>query len=108
MPHHVVVAKATPKAGAAAELRSLLEAGATASWEEPGVVAYAVHDVKDEPGALLLVEVYASEDAFHAHLETDHVRHTLSVLPDLLESELFVVQGSPAGFADHPKAEVRS
>lgn len=106
MPAHVVVAKATPKAGAAAELRSLLENGAKASWDEPGVLAYAIHDVKDEPGSLLLVEVYASEDAFQDHLETDHVKHVLSVLPDMLEGELLVIQGIPSGFAHHPKAEV--
>jgi len=106
MPQHVVVAKATPKAGAAAQLRSVLENGATASWEEPGVIAYAVHDVKDEPGSLLLVEVYASEDAFQAHLETDHVKHVLSVLPDLLEGELLVLQGTPAGFAENSKAQL--
>ena len=53
----VVVAIATAKAGHEAELKSRLEGVAKASWDESGVVTYAVHDVIDEPGKFMMVEV---------------------------------------------------
>ena len=97
--HLVVVAIATAQAGQEAELKSRLEAVATASWDEPGVVTYAVHDLRDHPGSFMMVEVYASQAAFDAHLETAHVKALIADLGSLVEGELVVHQGTATDFS---------
>lgn len=95
----VVVAVATAKAGHEAELKSRLEGVAKASWDEPGVVTYAVHDVIDEPGKFMMVEVYATDQAFDDHLATDHVKALIADLSELVEGELVVYQGKASAFS---------
>ena len=97
--HLVVVAIATAQAGKEAELNSRLEGVATASWDEPGVVTYAVHDLRDHPGSFMMVEVYASQAAFDAHLETAHVKALIADLGSLVEGELVVHQGTASDFS---------
>lgn len=101
--HLVVVAIATAQAGKETELKSRLDGVATASWDEPGVVTYAVHDLVDQPGSFMMVEVYASQAAFGAHLETDHVKALIADLGTLVEGELVVHQGHATDFSDGPK-----
>ena len=101
--HLVVVAIATAQAGKEAELKSRLEGVATASWDEPGVVTYAVHDLRDHPGSFMMVEVYASQAAFDAHLETAHVKALIADLGSLVEGELVVHQGTATDFSAGPK-----
>ena len=97
--HLVVVAIATAQAGKEAELKSRLEGVATASWDEPGVVTYAVHDLRDHPGSFMMVEVYSSQAAFDAHLETAHVKALIADLGSLVEGELVVHQGTATDFS---------
>ena len=97
--HLVVVAIATAQAGKEAELKSRLEGVATASWDEPGVVTYAVHDLRDHPGSFMMVEVYASQAAIDAHLETAHVKALIADLGSLVEGELVVHQGTATDFS---------
>ena len=101
--HLIVVAIATAQAGREAELKSRLEGVATASWDEPGVVSYAVHDLRDAPGSFMMVEVYASQKAFDAHLETPHVTALIADLGFLVEGELVVHQGVATDFSHGPK-----
>jgi quinol monooxygenase YgiN len=99
----IVTAVATAKAGQEAELKSRLEGVATASWDEPGVVTYAVHDVIDAPGQFMMVEVYANDQAFDDHLATDHVKALIADLPTLVEGDLVVYQGKASAFSAGPK-----
>jgi quinol monooxygenase YgiN len=92
----VVVAIAVAKSGQASTLSARLGDVARASWAEPGVVTYAVHDVLDQPGTFMMVEVYSSDQAFDDHLATDHVRALIADLPDLIEGELLVHHGRAA------------
>jgi quinol monooxygenase YgiN len=102
----VVVAIATPQPGKEAELKSRLEAVARASWDEPGVLSYAVHDHVEQPGSLLLVEVYESRAAFDAHLETPHVKAVIADMPSMIQGELVVHQGTPASFSSGQKGSL--
>ena len=86
----VLVAIARPQKGKESEVKTRLEGVARASWEEPGVVTYAVHDLVDTRGGLMLVEVYQNQAAFDSHLETAHVRAFLADAGSLLEGELVV------------------
>lgn len=104
--HLVVVAVATAKAGQEAQLKDRLEGVARASWEEPGVVTYAVHDLVDRPGEFMMVEVYASREAFDAHLETSHVKSLIADLENLVEGELVVHQALAADFSSGSKGSL--
>jgi len=97
--HRVVVAVATAKAGHEAKLKSRLEGVAKASWDEVGVLTYAVHDVVDQPGQFMMVEVYASDEAFDEHLATDHVKALIADLSEMVEGELVVYQGKASAFS---------
>lgn len=99
----IVVAIATAKAGQEAELKSRLEGVATASWDEPGVVTYAVHDMVDSSNQFMMVEVYESDAAFQAHLDTAHVKALIADLPSLVEGELIVYQGRASSFSSGSK-----
>ena len=99
----VVVATAKAQAGQERELKRRLHEVAAASWDEPGVLTYAVHDVADKPGEFLMVEVYASREAFDAHLETSHVKGLIADLEHLVEGELAVHQATAVDFSAGPK-----
>ena len=101
--HLVVLATARAQVGQEDELKSRLEGVAKASWEEPGVVKYAVHDLAVKPGEFIMGEVYASREAFDAHLETKHVKRLIADLGDLVDRELVVHQGTTASFSAGPK-----
>lgn len=101
-----VVAVVTAQSGKETELKARLEGVARESWEEPGVISYAVHDLADSPGSFMMVEVYESDAAFDAHLETPHVKALLEDMPGLADGELTVFQGHPAGFAEGPKGRL--
>lgn len=97
--HRVAVAVATAKAGHEAELKSRLEDVAKASWDEVGVLTYAVHDVIDQPGQFMMVEVYSSDQAFEDHLATDYVKALIADLSEMVEGELIVHQGKAGAFS---------
>ena len=104
--HLVVVAIATAQSGKEAELKSRLDGVATASWDEPGVVTYAVHDILGQPGSFMMVEVYASQAALDAHLETEHVKALIADLGSLVEGELAVHQGRATDFSHGSKGSL--
>lgn len=100
----VVTAIFKAKPGKGAELRNELHAGASASWAESGVRGYYVHELLDQPGTFMNVEVYVDETAFKAHLETPHVRSFLEKLDDLLAEPLTVYQGTALFVEENLKA----
>jgi len=102
----VVVAIAASAEGQAQALASRLHEVATASWAEEGVLSYAVHTLPETPGSFMMVEVYASDAAFEAHLATEHVVAFIADLPTLVEGDLAVFQGIPAEFSSPPKGMV--
>jgi quinol monooxygenase YgiN len=58
----------------------------TALRVEPGVLAlYAVSD-KDDPTHVLVFEIYASESAYQAHLQTPHFRTYKAVTNGMVRS----------------------
>jgi quinol monooxygenase YgiN len=85
MTETVVIAHITASAGKEDDLRRRLSEVARASGDEPGVVRYVLNEAVDSPGKFTLVEVYASADAFDAHLATDHVKAIIADLNDLAE-----------------------
>ena len=101
--HRVVVAVAKAQPGKEDELGRRIQHVAEQSWLEPGVVSYAVHQIADEPGQFMMVEVYASDDAFQDHLDTEHVKALIGDLPGLVDGDLIVYQGHPTDYSAEPK-----
>lgn len=100
----IVTAIFKAKPGKESELRDELHAGASASWAEPGVRGYNVHELIDQPATFMNIEVYADEAAFKAHLETPHVKSFLGKLDDLLSEPLTVYQGKALFGGENSKA----
>jgi quinol monooxygenase YgiN len=100
----IVTAIFKAKPGKESELHAELHAGATASWAEEGVRGYYVHQLMDQPGIFMNIEVYKDAAAFAAHLETNHVKSFLGKLDDLLSEPLTVYQGSALFGGESSKA----
>ncbi len=100
----IVTAIFKARTGMEAELRAQLHAGAAASWKEEGVRGYYVHELIDQPGTFMNIEVYDNSQAFAAHLETSHVKSFLGRLDELLSEPLTVYQGNPLFSGENSKA----
>ncbi|WP_329193114.1 putative quinol monooxygenase [Streptomyces sp. NBC_01435] len=84
---YVVVARYRTKDGAQDTVLPLLDTVAAASRQEPGNLAYRVHQGTEDPRAVVLYEEYASEGDFTAHCATEHFQEiVLGKVVPLLES----------------------
>jgi autoinducer 2-degrading protein len=64
----------------------LLKANAEAARGEAGCERFEIFIDPDEPSRMMLLEIYASEEAFQAHLRTDHFRRYSTEAVPLLAS----------------------
>jgi len=71
---YVMVARWRPRAGEAGKVEAILRELAAAVRQEPGNLQFTVLRSHDDPQDLLLYEVYASEEAFAAHQQTEHFK----------------------------------
>ncbi|MEU6018097.1 putative quinol monooxygenase [Streptomyces sp. NPDC047515] len=84
---YVVVARYRTKEGEESTVLPLLDTMATASRQEPGNLAYRVHQGTEDPRAIVLYEEYSSEADFTAHCATAHFQEiVLGKVVPLLES----------------------
>ncbi|MPZ84718.1 MAG: antibiotic biosynthesis monooxygenase [Actinophytocola sp.] len=67
-----MIARYTVSAGKEDELSELLPRLAEASRSEPGNVSFAVYHALDDPRDVVLLERYASREAFARHRGTEH------------------------------------
>ncbi|MFT3935956.1 MAG: putative quinol monooxygenase [Chitinophagaceae bacterium] len=58
----------------------------TAVKLEPGVISYEVYAAKTSPYKLTIVEVYASNEAYLAHRETEHFKKYKGATKDMVKS----------------------
>jgi autoinducer 2-degrading protein len=70
----VVVAKWTAKPGEEDAVAEALLRLVEPSRAEPGNLAYQPHRDPADPRVFMIYEQYVDEDAFKAHLESDHLR----------------------------------
>lgn len=71
---YVCTALWVAREGEADRVRALLRDLVEASRAEPGNLAYHAAESIEEPGTFRLFEVYADEEAFRTHAESDHFR----------------------------------
>ncbi|AQW54512.1 putative quinol monooxygenase [Streptomyces violaceusniger] len=84
---YVVVARYRTKEGEENTVLPLLDTVAAASRQEPGNLAYRVHQGTEDPRAIVLYEEYVSEAAFTAHCATPHFQEiVLGRVVPLLDS----------------------
>lgn len=84
---YVVVARYRTKEGEQDTVLPLLDTMAAASRQEPGNLAYRVHQGAEDPRTVVLYEEYASEADFTAHCATPHFQQiVLGKVVPLLES----------------------
>ncbi|MEE1809205.1 putative quinol monooxygenase [Streptomyces sp. BE133] len=84
---YVVVARYRTRAGEEDTVLPLLDTMAAASRQEPGNLAYRVHQGVEDPRAIVLYEEYASEADFTEHCTTPHFQEiVLGKVAPLLES----------------------
>jgi quinol monooxygenase YgiN len=89
MPELQVIARYTISAGNEDEVLALLPKLAEASRTEPGNVSFVAYRRLDEDRAVVLLERYASRDAFAAHRETPHFKDlVLGQIAPLLDSRV--------------------
>jgi quinol monooxygenase YgiN len=69
-----VIARYTIAAGREDEVLALLPKLAAAARSEPGNVSFVVYRQLDDEREVVLLERYASRDAFAAHRETAHFK----------------------------------
>jgi quinol monooxygenase YgiN len=89
MPELQVIARYTISAGKEAEVLGLLARIAEAARTEPGNISFAVYRQLDSELEVVLLERYASRDAFAAHREAAHFKEiVLDQIIPLLESRV--------------------
>ncbi|WP_393062167.1 putative quinol monooxygenase [Streptomyces sp. LN549] len=84
---YVVVARYRTRPGEQDTVLPLLDTMAAASRQEPGNLAYRVHQGTEDPRAIVLYEEYATEADFTTHCATPHFQEiVLGKVVPLLES----------------------
>ena len=87
-----VIARYTLASGNEDEVLALLPQLAEASRAEPGNVAFEIHRSVEDPREVILLERYASREAFAAHRETAHFKRlVLETIVPLLERRVVEV-----------------
>ena len=71
---YVMVARWRPRPGEADKVEAILRDLAAAVRHEPGNLQFKVYRSHDDPNDLLLYEIYASEEAFADHQQTEHFK----------------------------------
>lgn len=71
---YVMVARWRPREGETGKIESILRELAAAIRQEPGNRQFTVHRSRDDADEFLLYEVYASEQAFRDHQQTEHFK----------------------------------
>ena len=89
-----VVAIFVPKSGRAEDLATALRAMVAPTLREQGCLNYDLHSANDDSGLYFFHETWASADHHRAHLDTPHVRHLLTMTPDLLAEPIRELKGT--------------
>ena len=104
--YHLVIAHLPAKPGHLEEVEAIVATMlARALEDEPGLIRYSVHRIPDT-STLLHVEVYASRDAFQAHLDSAHVRELQAVIGEHLTGEIVVHEGVPVVMTRDPRTSL--
>jgi len=104
----VLIAKFVAKEGCLAELLDVFAVLAPRiQAEEPGCLRYAVHTVAGEgAGTVVMVESFASDDAFAEHRDSSTMAEFGPVLAALVDRPVEVTVLEPVAIGESPKGRV--
>lgn len=103
----VVVARLMPHEGLLEELITLLgDLAPQIHAEEPGCLLYAVHRPREDGGPVMMVEKFASIEAFELHGASKTLAAYQPRLAELLSSPVEVTVLDPVAFGDPAKRAI--
>ncbi|GAA2793663.1 putative quinol monooxygenase [Kitasatospora sp. CM 4170] len=79
------VAVLRAKAGREADVRAQAAVMAAASLAEPGCISYRNYVDPDDPRSWVVVEEWASREAFEKHLTSPHLARSVELTSELLD-----------------------
>ncbi len=83
----VILVEFTLKPGTVAQFRHLMMANAATSLsDEPGCRRFDVLTAPEDPGRIVLYEIYDDEGAFDFHLTTPHYKSFAAAAESLIET----------------------
>lgn len=82
-----VVARVTARPETADTLRSVLSALIEPTRRESGCIAYQLLENRRDSTDFTFVEIWSDDDAFDAHLQTEHFLAAAAQLPELVAAE---------------------
>jgi len=108
MPEVVLIAKFVAKQGGRADLLDVLAVLAPrVQAEEPGCLRYAVHTVDgEETETVVMIESFASADAYEEHLASATMAEFGPVLAELVDRPIEVTLLEPVAFGESAKGRV--
>ena len=83
-----VVAKITAKKGKEQETRQILESLIPLTLKEKGCINYDMHISTENEGLFLFYENWENYDLWQDHMNSDHLKHFISKLPELVEGDI--------------------
>ena len=92
-----IVAILTAHEGKAEALRALLDGMVAPSRAEPGNLRYDLWEDQAQPGRFIIDELYTDSSAIDAHRKTAHFENYFSVIGDLAERTVFVLDPVEVG-----------
>lgn len=103
MPQVAVHARFVAQKGRGHALLTAVERMLATAWDEEGTLVYAVHVDRDDPDAVVMYELYDSDEALDVHGASDAAVRFGTVLDDLLREEVvawfsrpYAAKGLPA------------
>ena len=91
----VLVAQFRAQHGRADALRSRLQRMVRLTVVEPGCLRYELHEDQGDPEVLVLLEVWRDQVALDRHMETEHVRHLVRDVPELVIGDIEMLHLRP-------------
>jgi quinol monooxygenase YgiN len=84
MPEIVIVGSLKAQPGKEDELGDALADVIDPTQAEEGCLLYAVHQGADDPTRFVIIEQWANQEAFDAHVQSEYMRNLLARAGDLL------------------------
>lgn len=94
MPKIALLSRVKAKEGKGRELIAAFKAVFELVDKEPGTLVYVLHRSKDDPDLFWVCELYADDDAFAAHRESDEMAAVTPSLAELI-AEAEIIIGEP-------------
>lgn len=86
MPDLEVIAVLVAKPGEEKIVRDALTALVPPTREEPGCLAYSLHESTNSPGTFFTVETWKAQSDLDAHMQTPHIAAALAAAGDAMGS----------------------